>query len=221
MPIFQLRINVESFVGHPYWPERERLINIIKESGMSRARSTPNRNKALEQHLITQGMTLAEYEELERLASRSFYTDADDRVLIPKHVVDGMLTAACDTIRSAGRPCPPDMVRVVLRSSPWHSDRSPDEALIWERYVVVSTGTGAKLSNQRALRRNSYLGAQPPGEVPATPAMTCTGTLDLDPEMVKPAVAEQMLRWAGQNVGIGASRKMGWGRFKVLEFSEL
>jgi len=188
---------------------------------MSRARSTANRNKALEQHLITLGMTLTDYEELERLANRSFYTDAEDRVMIPKHVVDGMLTAACDTIRSAGKPCPSDMVRVVLRASPWHSDRSPDDALIWERYVVVSAGTGAKLSNQRALRRNSYLGAEPPGEVPATPAMTCTGTLDLDPEMVKPAVVEQMLRWAGQNTGIGASRKMGWGRFEVLEFSAL
>lgn len=80
----------------------------------------------------------------------------------------------------------------------------------WERFAVVSAGTGQKLSNQRALRSNPYIedfGAE--------------GSITLAPEYVRPETLRAALAWAGQAVGLGASRKMGWGRFTVEEFERV
>jgi hypothetical protein len=218
--MIHLAINLRSFIAHPYWKQMEALINITKESGMNRARSSANRRKALEEHLKRLNMTLGDYEDLERDANRPFHVNDDGYVFIPKTSVDAMLVATCDSIRAAGRPCPPDMVRTALRASAWTTDVRADEALPWERFAVVSSGTGAKLSNQRGFRRNLYVGAEPPDStLPVTGKVTATGTVDPNPEMVKPEVLRDALRYAGEWVGIGASRKMGWGRFELLSWS--
>lgn len=213
-----LEINLHSYIGHPYWPEMERLVNITKESGMSRARSSANRRKALEEYLRAENMTLAQYEELEKLANRPFYTDAEGRIVVPARHVEGMLVTMCNTARAANKPCPADMVRTVLRPTMWQTELRPDDALMWERYAVVTSGTGAKLSNQRGLRRNQYVGAHPPADCVPTKEVIAVGNLDLNEEMVKPEVLHKTLQWAGEWVGIGASRKMGWGRFEVIKF---
>lgn len=213
-------LELDSYIGQPYWPEMDRLVTIVKESGMNRARTTANRNASLEQYLKNHDMTLADYEALEVLATRPFHLEAvhnGDRphIIVPKIQVNGMLVAATDMIRSAGKPCPPDQVRTVIRATPWTTDRFEPDGM-WERYAVVSSGTGAKLSNQRGLRRNQFIGRNPIEETGTVAA--AHGSLEVDPDMVKPDVVEKLLRWAGTNVGIGASRKMGFGRFKLLSF---
>jgi hypothetical protein len=218
--MIEIEVHLRSYIAHPYWPEMERLINIQKESGMNRARSSANRRKALEQHLKMLDMKLADYDELERLANRPFHADELGAVVIPKANVDAMLVQTCDTIRAAGRPCPPDQVRTVLRASGWSTNIAEAEALEWRRFAVVSAGTGAKLSNQRGLRVNRYIGGDPPGEEPPTDKVIATGRLDPNPEMVRPDVLRSALVYAGEWVGIGASRKMGWGRFDLLRFDQ-
>lgn len=212
MNVFDLYVRLHSYIGHPYWPERERLINIIKESGMSRARSTANRRKALEEYLRSAGMTFAQYEELEMKANEPFYRDGSF-IVVPELHVMSMIVATCDTIRAAGRPVPPDQVRSALTVSIWVTDRKEPDGT-WERFAVVTGGTGAKLSNQRALRSNPYIGV-PPGDLDGD-SVPVAGTIALNPGMVKPQILLDALRWAGANIGIGASRKMGWGRFDVL-----
>ena len=214
--IYDLEVRLHSYIAHPYWPERERLINIIKESGMSRARSTANRHKALEEYLKAQGMTIAQYENLEKLANRQFYT-AGDRIIVPELHVMSMLVHAVSEIRAAGRPVPPDQVRSRIRVGDWITNRTKPDGT-WERFAVVTSGTGAKLSNQRALRSNQYIGV-PPGGIEDSDVKG-TGVLTLNPDMVKPQTLADCLQWAGENIGIGASRKMGWGRFALVSFSE-
>jgi hypothetical protein len=216
--LINLTIDLHSYIGHPYWPEMEKLVNIQKESGMNRARSSANRRKALEEYLRGESMTLAQYDELEALANRPFYLDDTGHIEVPARHVEGMLVTMCDTARAANRPCPPDMVRTVLRASAWRTTVSPDSAQVWERYAVVTSGTGAKLSNQRGLRRNWYIGARPPAGCAPGKEVVATGTMDVNPEMVRPDVLRRALGWAGEWVGIGASRKMGWGRFEVTNF---
>jgi hypothetical protein len=80
---FQLTVDLHSYVGHPYWPEMEQLINITKESGMNRARSSANRRAALEEWLRANNMTLADFERLEAEANRPFHLDDDGRIVIP------------------------------------------------------------------------------------------------------------------------------------------
>ena len=215
--LYNLTIDLHSYLGNPYRPEMERLINITKESGMSRARSSANRRKALEEHLRSEGMTLAEYDELEKAAHRPWDTDAEGHILIPRLNVTSCMVAICSSIRAAGRPCTPDMVRIALRLSPWTTNVSPEDASTWTRFAVVTGGTGAKLSNQRGMRSDQIIGSDTPEGDPGKP-VTATGTCDLNPEMVRPEVLATALSWGGEHVGIGASRKMGFGRFTLAGF---
>ena len=211
---------IESYIAHPYWAEREKLINIVKESGMARARSSANRRKALQEYLESHDMTLADYDALEAAAERPWHVDDTGHIIIPKRAVDGMLTEAADRARAAFRAFPAEMARTACRSSSWVTDATPEDAQVWERFVVVTAGTGAKLSNQRALRRNFYIGNCPPDDTltPGSKVMA-KARFEIDDELVKPDVMRNMLRWAGAWVGIGASRKMGWGRFSIREWN--
>jgi hypothetical protein len=129
-----------------------------------------------------------------------------------------MLVTLCNMARSAMRPCPPNLARSAIRATPWRTNIKPGEAKKWSRYVVVTNGTGSRLSNQRGLRENWYVGSEPPGDMEPTKEVTATGSLDVNQEMVQAKVLEKSLAWAGEWVSIGASRKMGWGRFKLLDF---
>lgn len=194
------------FVGHPYWPERDRLIEITKQSGMNRARASQNRRKALEEYLRQHGLTLADYEELERQAARAFHRDGDGRIIIPADYVLSFLVATCDEARAAMKPCRPEQVRSRFRASAWVTDRLEPDG-VWQRFATVTSGTGAKLSNQRGLRENAYI-----------EDFTATGTLQFSEEFVDPKALRNALVWGGREIGIGASRKMGKGRFELTGF---
>jgi hypothetical protein len=199
---FKVSVHLESYIANPYWPERERLINITKESGVSRARTAETRRKALDGYLSAAGLTRADYEELERAASRPFHVD-EGMIVVPDLHVMSMIVACCDEIGSRGRPCTPDLARTLIRPSSWRTGKSEPDG-IWERFAVVSSGTGAKLSNQRALRTDSYI----------KDADAC-GVIEVDESMIRPDVLLKALSWAGTYVGIGSARKMGWGRFTL------
>lgn len=54
----KVRVHLDTYIAHPYWPEREKLINIQKESGLSRARTAQTRRKALDDYLASVAPTL-------------------------------------------------------------------------------------------------------------------------------------------------------------------
>ena len=58
--------------------------------------------------------------------------------------------------------------------------------------------------NQRGFRSNAYIRN-----------FAAAGEILHDPELVRPEAIIALLTYAGREVGIGASRKMGWGRFAV------
>lgn len=211
MKTLELTLHIDSYIAHPYWPERERLINITKESGMSRTRSSANARKSLSEYLEANNMTLDDFDELQRRADRQFYTvdgEVGSEIVVPELHVMSMIVNTCHTIRAAGKPCPPDQARSVMVASPWNTGKKQPDG-VWERFAVVNGGTGAKLSNQRGLRRNEYIAD-----------VTATGTIDVELSMIRPPVLQKALEWAGQHIGIGASRKMGYGRFQIVNFEE-
>lgn len=198
----------KGYIGDPYWTARASLIDIQKQSGMNRAKSDANRRKALEDHLKRLGMTLADYQALETEASKPFYTNEEGRIIIPELHVFGMMVAACDEARSAMRPCPPEQIRSRFIVTPWLTDRTAPDGC-WERFALVSTGTGQKLSNQRGLRRSYYIAD-----------FDATGSISFNETFVKPAVLKELIEFAGDNIGVGASRKMGWGKWIVTKWWE-
>lgn len=84
------------------------------------------------------------------------------------------------------------------------SKLSPPPSSLSASTAAVTSGSGAKLSNQRGLRVNEYLS-------------NFRGALNLEfsEEAVKPARMRDFVAYVGREIGVGASRKMGWGRFVV------
>jgi len=197
------------YIGNPYWIEMYRYIEITKLSGMNRARASQNRRKALEEYLRSIGMTLEQFHELEEKARKPFHTDGDGKIIIPVERVLSFLVSVCDEARSAMRPCPKEQVRSRFEVTDWTTEKTASDG-VWSRFVTVSSGTGAKLSNQRGLREDHYI-----------ENFTARGQISCDPKFVNVATLQNAIEWGGQFIGIGAARKMGMGRFTLVKFAQV
>lgn len=198
-----LHFHAPGYCGNPYWPEMAKLIDIQKQSGMNRARSEANRRRALEQHLKASGMSFDEYTELERAARRSFHTNSDGFIILPETRILACMVNACLVAPAAMRPCNAESLRSLIKATDFVTDRKEADG-VYRRFATVTSGTGAKLSNQRGLREDEYISN-----------FDARGSVSHDPSHVKPDTLIAFLRYAGREVGIGASRKMGFGRFDV------
>lgn len=196
----------QKMIGHPYWPEMWKVIEITKSSGMNRARTEANRRKALEEELRRVGMTYEEFLEIKAKSERPFHVNQKGNIVIPSDIFLSFMVATAYRARSAHRLAEPEQVRSRFIVSDFVTDRTKPDGL-WERFATVTAGTGQKLSNQRAYRANHYIAG-----------FTAKGSLTWEPEFVRPDALENALRWGGAFVGIGASRKMGHGRFEIEEF---
>lgn len=195
------------YISHPYTIDVYNLIEITKKSGLSRAKSEANRRKALDEHLRANGMTLAEFEALKRRAEEAFRRDDEGFIILPEDSVMAFLVATNDEARAAQKFCAPGQVRSRIRGGDFVTDRKEKDG-DWRRFATVSSGVGAKLSNQRGLRVNAMLAA----------GATARGALKFDSQMVDPETLRKAIAWGGDMIGIGASRKMGKGRFVVEEW---
>jgi hypothetical protein len=194
------------YIAHPYWPEMFEIIEITKKSGVNRAKSEANRRKSLEEYLRAKNMTLQDFERLEAQSKRPFHTAADGEIIIPRESVLAFLVACNDEARAAFKACPPEQVWTRINASPLATGKFEPDG-VWKRFATVSLGTGAKASNQRGLRENAYI-----------EGFTAAGQITFDEQTVDPATLRNVIEWGGQFVGIGASRKMGKGRFRLTRF---
>lgn len=204
----------KGYIGHPYWPEREKLINVQKQSGINRARSEDKRQKTLRAWLDAHEMTLDDYRQLETRAARPFYTGMDvglskhaDEIVIPAHHLYGMCAQAADLAPSAVRLASPEQIRTVMDVGDFRTGKTKADG-VWERFAVVKSGSGQALSNQRGLRSDHFISD-----------VTARGSIRLvNDELEKKA--RDFWTWAGREIGVGASRKLGWGRFEVMEWKQ-
>ena len=191
------------YIANPYWPEMYRLIEIQKKSGMNRCRSDKKSREALESYLRGLEMTLKEYDELRVLAARPFHVNGDgSSIIIPSEKFASCMANANQEAPSKLRI---DNLRGALIFSDLHTGKAAPDGK-WERFAVVKSGTGKTLSNQRGFRSSEYI-----------EHFTATGKIDHDETQVRPEDIVSLLTYAGRSIGIGASRKMGWGRFTVKE----
>jgi hypothetical protein len=221
---FQATIHLKSFIAEPFWPELYERVDIEKKSGMNLKRVDQLRRQALEEELKLRGLTLAEYDRLCELGARQWQLDDDGFIVHPADKVASFLSHATQRMTSSARPCNPEIVRVAIVPSAWHTGVDPARARVWERYVPRhDSGRGnKKLTEMRMIRRSEYIGAEPPlGLEPAGDKIVFSARFRLDDAMVRPDRVAELLRRGGENIGIGACRKMGWGRFEVLDWTEV
>jgi hypothetical protein len=193
------------YVAHPYWQEMFEVIEITKKSGMNRAKSDANRRKSLEEYLRANGMVLADFDRLVELSKRPFHM-SNGMIVIPPESFMAFLVSANDQARAAFKACPPEQVWSRIAVTTLATGKSVPDG-VWRRFATVNLGTGAKASNQRGLRENAFI-----------EHFVATGQLSFDEETVDPPALQNLISWAGQFVGIGASRKMGKGRFRLSQF---
>lgn len=186
----------KGYIGNPYWPEMEKVINIRKQSGVDRARSEAKRSLALSAWLSSHNMTMDDYRVLETQAARPFYTNETGEIVIPAHHWHGFMASAAAVAPASIRLAKPEQIRNIVEWQDMPTGKTkPDE--LWERFVKNA------LTNQRRLQSNHVI-----------TDVTATGTLHLvNPELEKKA--KEFISWGGAEIGIGAARKMGWGRFTI------
>lgn len=207
---FQTTLQVTSYIAHPYWPEADELINIQKCSGLNRLKNEDKRQAALRSWLDSQGLTMKDYDRLVVLAARQWYRQDGEtsEIVIPRHQLSGCLVQAVKSA-PAGARIPGDSLRSLLQLSDFTTGKMKmDEK--FKRFVRPSDGTGKPLSNQRSLRCNEVI-----------KNFEATGTISVDTTAVaKPEESiGKLLDHAGKFIGVGAARKMGYGRFTVTQFT--
>jgi len=201
----EVTLNVASYIAHPFWPEREQVVNILKTSGYNRVRSEDKREQSLRRWLEKNGLRWEDWEVLKKKAERQWYRangDESGAIIIPRHQLSGALVQACRTA-PAGARFNEDQFRSLVQLSDFTTEKTTADT-VFRRFVMPKTGKGAPLSNQRALRENEVIENFP-----------AVGTLTFIDDDVKQKAVLDLLRYAGKYVGVGASRKMGYGRFTI------
>jgi hypothetical protein len=204
-----VKIKLKRYIAHPYWPELAQAIDIQKQSGVNRVRSEDKRESALLNYLKKIGMSKEEYQALIEKSKRQWYrvdsNDPNTHIIVPAHQLSGMLVQAASSA-PAGARVDPGELRSIIDISDFVTIKAKADG-VFSRYIMPKDGTGKPLSNQRQLQSNEYL-----------ENVEATGTFVIDTERVKPESVKALLEHAIVRTGVGAARKMGYGRGGVVSF---
>jgi len=200
------------YIAEPYWPERAQVIDIDKESGVSRARSESARVKALDAHLKKIGMTADQFDKLKLRAARPFHTVSDlghpvkghapGEIVIPPDRILSCFVNACDQAPSALRICKPEQLRSIISAETIFTGKQCADGT-WSR-AVVPKKDGKPISNQRGTRSSEYI-----------ENFAAELVVEFSEHQVPRKRLIDFIDWSGREIGIGASRKMNNGRFSV------
>jgi len=197
----KVTLHMHNYIGHPYWPERETLITIKKDSGEARQKSDEKRALAITTQLKKVGMTKEEYEQLILKANRQWYRkdndDPNSEIIIPRHHIAGACVQTIGVSPKALRGgYDKDNFRSLVQISDFTTGKTQSDG-IFDRYVKRD-------GNMRAHEVNDYI-----------EDFTAEGTLKMfDTE--KPDVLQRLFEHTIEITGTGACRKMGYGRGEVI-----
>lgn len=206
-------IQFESYIAHPYWPEREKAIRIQLHSGVNRLKNDDKKVAAIKGQCEKEGITVEEYEKMLGLAGRQWYRvdsyDLTTPIIIPRHQLAGCLVETVGrTPKAIKGKYEKDSFRALVQLSDFVTEKTEKDG-VFSRFVKLET------SNKRDLQENEFIGRY---ETTGA-AFIATGTLNVEAEANLDDL-KRLFNYAVMEVGVGASRKMGFGRGKVVEFIE-
>jgi hypothetical protein len=206
MLTYKLEFKLDLYIAHPYWPEQDELIDIQKKSGLNFVRSEDKRESRLREYLKKMDLTMDHYRRLENLSSREWYRCDGEKspIIIPRHQMSGALVQATATAPSGSRWSQDQLRSLILVGDMASKKTKADGEFV--RYVMPKDGRGQPISNQRRLTKNEHL-----------KDTHFAGTVTFRDDL-KPQAVEDLFRHALENIGIGACRKMGYGRGKIVRF---
>lgn len=194
-----LRFEKPGYIGLPYWPERNQIINITKEVNPKLGEA--KKQAALLAALEKRGLTMADYEVVVHKAARPFYTNGSEEIVIPERVFQSFINHASMT---APKAIPRIMskgltfIGVRIVDGYLHTGKTAPDGT-FDRFVKLEE------SNQRSFSSSPYIAD-----------FTAEGRLQVDEEIIKAADLRKLVEWAGRWNGIGSARPQGYGRFSVM-----
>ena len=215
MKVFKVEIELVSYIAHPYWPAKNRVIEIEKKSGVNRQKSEEKREAALKAECERQGTTLEAYRADKIAGAQHWYREPqqpDGIIYIPRHQIHGGLVQVIGGAPKALRgPFDRDNFRALVDVSNFLTEHTSCSGIF---------GRFAKLegSNQRNYQENEFLGKHEcvrANKVMGEP-FVATGRVTCDPKYAETVRA--LFTALVELVGLGAARKMGFGRGKILRW---
>lgn len=200
----EVSIHFDKYIAHPYWPEREMVIKIQKDSGMSRQKSDDKREAALSNQLKKLGLNMDDYRALQKAAERQWYRvdsgDDNSEIIVPRHHLAGCLVQTVGTATKNLRgKFTKDSFRSLVEISDFRTGKFKSDGK-FDRYVKLEA------SNMRSHQVNDYI-----EDFVATGTFRVSDSVNVDD-------LRRILESGVETVGVGASRKMGYGRGEVVSF---
>jgi hypothetical protein len=206
MQEIHVTLQMANYIAHPFWPARNRVIEIEKKSGVNRQKSEDKRQAALKAECQRQGYTIEQYEQFKVEAAEQWYRH-DGKIMIPRHQMAGALVQSIATAPKALRGnFDKDNFRALVQMGDFVTDLTKS-AGVFGRFVKLEG------SNQRSWQENDFIGRYLDNGKPfeAVGVIVCT-----DPKTVDTVKA--LLQKAVETIGIGAARKMGFGRGTIKDW---
>lgn len=207
MKTISVTLQLNNYIAHPFWPARNACIEIEKKSGVNRQKSEEKRIAALKAECSRQGCTYEQYLEFRKQAAEQWYRNSDGTIYIPRHQIAGGLVQTIGTAPKALRgQFDRDNFRALVQISDFATDREKADG-VFSRFVKLEG------SNQRSWQENEYLGQYLETGEP----FEARGTIAVIDEKARDTV-KALITATVEMVGIGAARKMGFGRGVVAEW---
>jgi hypothetical protein len=205
-------LRFDKYIGLPYWPERNFVIDIAKSvhPKLADAKKLQARTAALEKV----GKTMTDYEVALVRAARPFYTINDDNpdlgdgeIVIPaRNFLSFVNHASMEAPKAIPRIGAKGLTFIGVRFfgpvDGFRTGLTMTDAKMFSRFVKMAE------SNQRVF-----------SETPYVANFVAHATLTLDEEVIRAGDFRKLIEWGGKWIGIGGARPQGFGRFTVADWT--
>jgi hypothetical protein len=215
-PIFQKDLQMKTinvtflmtnYIAHPFWPAKNACIEIEKKSGVNRQRTDEKRLTALKAECSKQGITYEHYLDMKKESEEQWYR-RNGVIYIPRHQLAGAFVQAVGGAPKALRGAfDKDNFRALVQIGDFVTNKKEADGL-FTRFVKLDG------SNQRSLQSNEFLGVYLDKGEP----FEATGVISVA-DVKTAETAKAVIAHSIEFIGVGAARKMGFGRGIVKSWS--
>jgi hypothetical protein len=203
-----LQFDEPGFIGLPYWPERNTLIDVLKD--VHPKLGDAKKAAALLAALEKRGLTMEDHARLELRAARPFYTEndsdaGDGEIVIPQRTIQSFLN-------NASQSAPKAVPRIENKGLTFigvkvgdgnggkflRTAKTKKDAVKFGRFVMPEDGNQRRWTEQDAIAD-----------------FQAAGVLDIDEEIIQPDQLKTLITWGGKFIGLGSARPQGYGRFGI------
>jgi hypothetical protein len=205
---FELRFGEDGYIACPYWQEIEWLISVGQNAGVHFKHKPAKQRELIETYCRDKGIAIAAYDDARRkVETEHWYRNRAGNILIPRHHVQASIVQALHPNQGRirhrlGTSMSREQVRTFIRVSDLCIDPPKKEKDdIYSRYVKHPKTNMRRLQEDERIKN-----------------FTAAGTVDFKDFLLTPDDMESLLRWTGENVGVGSARLMGIGRWELNKF---